>query len=50
MDRLGDYPVFQMNRATNLVTTENRGGIGELNFCNMVDAQIAVVESELLRE
>ena len=23
---------------------------GELNFCNMVDAQIAVVESELLRE
>jgi hypothetical protein len=23
---------------------------GELNFCNLVDAQIAVVESELLRE
>ena len=40
------HPKALANTAKRLAFTR----CGELNFCNMVDAQIAVVESELLRE
>jgi len=40
------HPKALANTAKHLAFTR----CGELNFCNMVDAQIAVVESELLRE
>jgi hypothetical protein len=40
------HPKALANMAKHLAFTR----CGELNFCNMVDAQIAVVESELLRE
>jgi hypothetical protein len=40
------HPKALANSAKHLAFTR----CGELNFCNMVDAQIAVVESELLRE
>ena len=40
------HPKALANSAKHLAFTR----CGELNFCNIVDAQIAVVESELLRE
>ena len=40
------YPKVLANRAKHLAFTR----CGELNFCGMVDAQISVLESELLRE
>jgi hypothetical protein len=40
------HPKVIANTAKHLAFTR----CGELNFCGMVDAQIAVLESELLRE
>jgi hypothetical protein len=40
------HPKVLANTAKHLAFTR----CGELNFCGMVDAQIAVLESELLRE
>lgn len=40
------HPKVLANTAKHLAFTR----CGELNFCGMVDAQIAVIESELLRE